>query len=198
MTHKFDPANMDKLLNPERVAPYTAATVIKDLCGLKKGMTFLDVGAGPGFFTKPALEIVCPAGTSKEEAHGGHVYVVDTEPMMIAELNEHIKSPCLTITQSDEYDFKVPDSVADITFMAFILHEVIEPFTLLEQAKSKTKSGGAIVIMDWDDVDEDIGPPRDHRISKVEAELYVKEAELKIIDSKKLNDSHYFIKATKI
>lgn len=192
-THKFDPAKIDKLLNPERVAPYTAASFVKELCGLEKGMTFLDVGAGAGFFTKPAVELTCPGGPNK----GGKVIVVDTEPIMISEINDRIKSPCLTIIQSDEYDFKIDNGIADVTLMAFIIHEVEDKMRFLKEATDKTKSGGHIIILDWEAIDEDKGPPKDHRVSRNECEEFVKDSGLAIKESMMLNKSHYYIKALK-
>ena len=190
-THKFDPAKIDKLLDPERVAPYTAASFVKELCGLKEGMTFLDVGAGAGFFTKPAVELACPGGPK------GKVIVVDTEPIMIAEINDRVKSQCLTIIQSDEYDFKIDDNIADITLMAFIIHEVEDKARFLKESIDKTKTGGHIVILDWEKIDEDKGPPKDHRVSRSECEEFIKDSGLGIIESKMINKSHYFIKALK-
>lgn len=192
-THKFDPANLDKLLNPERVAPYTAASFVKEFCGLKENMVFLDVGAGAGFFTKPAVDIVCPVGPGK----GGRVIVVDTEPVMISEINDRIKSPCLTIIQSDEYNFKVENEIADVILIAFLIHEVEDKVRFLNEAKDKTKTGGFVIVADWEKIDEDQGPPFDHRVSMEESEEFIKEVGLDIIESKMINKSHYVIKASK-
>jgi ubiquinone/menaquinone biosynthesis C-methylase UbiE len=76
--HKFDPKRIDILISEERKKELDPLKYLKEK-GLKKGMTFADIGCGPGFFVFPASEIV---------GEKGKVYALDTQQEMLNELNK--------------------------------------------------------------------------------------------------------------
>ena len=61
MPRKFDPRNRELLLSEERHTQLQPRALLRQM-GLKSGDIMADIGAGPGFFTVPAAEIVGERG----------------------------------------------------------------------------------------------------------------------------------------
>lgn len=74
MSPRYDADWIANLLNAERRLGPTTPDDILLQSGLSEGMTAVDYGCGPGFFTLPAARVVGPEGL---------VYAVDIEPRMV-------------------------------------------------------------------------------------------------------------------
>ena len=103
MMHRFDPKNLARLDSPERRALLPPEKTLHTI-GLKEGETLLDIGAGIGYFSIPALDIVGPAGS---------VIAADLSSEMLAELTLRAgKRPNLMILRSAEDRLPVADGTA--------------------------------------------------------------------------------------
>ena len=159
--HKFDPAHRAHLLDPER-ARYLPAKEILSKFPLTAGAAAVDIGCGPGYWTIPMAEIVGPSG---------RVYAVDLEGEMLADLRTRLEArPGLPVQvmRSSEDRIPLPARSVDFAFLACVLHELDGPGTMREAARV-LRPGGALGIVDWNKIRQDIGPPYRHRLSPVQA-----------------------------
>ncbi len=158
---KFDPAHRAHLLDPER-ARYLPAREILSKFPLKGGAAAVDIGCGPGYWTIPMAEIVGPKG---------RVYAVDLEDAMLADLRARLAArPDLRVQvmRSSEDRIPLPARSVDFAFLACVLHELDGSGTLREAARV-LRPGGALGIIDWKKIHQDIGPPYRHRLSPEQA-----------------------------
>ncbi len=185
MGHKFDPHKIDLLLGEERRKETDPREFLQSN-GLKKGMTMIDIGCGPGFFTIPAAEIVGPEGK---------VYAVDVQEEMLDELKKRNPPSNVIILKSDESSLPVEDGICHMAFMAFVLHEVEDKISFLREIKRVLKPDGKFLLLEWHKKIEDKGPPYEERIDQTAAEDLIKKAGFIIEEEADIGSSFYSIKA---
>ena len=139
---------------------------------IKEGMTVLDVGCGPGFFTVPIAELV---------GSRGKVIAADLQDGMLQKLSMKIKGTELEDRvvfhkcETDKIGFK--DKV-DLILAFYMVHEVPNKENFLKELKSILNFNGLIFIVE----------PKFH-VSKNEFNKMVKFAEsigLKTIEQSRL------------
>ena len=81
MAHKFDPSKMDLLDDPDRLQ-WQDVSLFLDFLELRPDALVADIGAGTGYFTLPLAEYLQGTGT---------VFAVDTEPKMLARLQQRFE-----------------------------------------------------------------------------------------------------------
>jgi ubiquinone/menaquinone biosynthesis C-methylase UbiE len=185
MIHKFDPKHMQKLDNSERRELLPPVETLQKL-HLQSGQTFLDIGAGIGYFSFPALAIVGP---------NGNVIAADTSVEMIDELRRRTteSGAALTITRSEEYSIGLPDCSIDVALLAFVFHEIENSDLLLKEIWRLLKPNGTLAIIEWKKENTEKGPPLQSRISPEETIQKLKMNEMKIFEHGDLNDSNYYV-----
>jgi len=189
LEHKFDISNKNKLDNPvrrEKLPPYQ---VLSDF-GLKAGDCFVDVGAGIGYFSLPASDIV-----GKE----GLVYALDVELEMLEEIErklEELEVSNLRSIVSEEYDFKLDNDTSDFTYICMVIHEVNDHKRFLAEAHRITVNGGKLVIVEWNKKQSEFGPPIESRIEMNLLVSILNENGFKNIESSNYNEDFYYITAT--
>ncbi len=163
--HKFDPAHRAYLDSEERRS-YLDPDAILGAFGLGPGFILADVGAGTGFFSLPASKRVGPSG---------RIYALDVEDAMLEDLRAKVRDQALSnirILRSQEDRIPLPNMSVDVAFLACVLHELDGPGTLRE-CRRILKSGGQLAVVDWKKIDQDIGPPIEHRLSEGEARAFL-------------------------
>lgn len=166
--HKFDPTHRAHLDSPERRA-YLDPDAILAAFGVKAGMRLADIGTGVGFFARPAARLVGPRG---------RVYAVDVSPEMLDDLRARLKAEKLANVEafrSTEDRVPLPDRCVDLVFLACVLHELDGPATLLE-ARRILKPRGTLAVVDWKKIDQEEGPPKEHRLDEAEAAAVLRDA----------------------
>ncbi len=179
--HKFSPQNAGRLENPERYKLLPPDRTLKKL-GLKKGMTFVDIGAGTGFFSRAASSIVGEQGT---------VFALDMSQEMLEILKRNGIPSNTRAILSGEYTLPLKEESADFTLLSTVLHENSDLHRLLDEAGRVTKSSGKIVIIEWKKQEEETGPPESERLS-LEA-LLPHVASHKVLEAGDLTKSHYYL-----
>ncbi len=154
-TGRFDTAKGDRLNNPERLKELRPVQVIKEVAGVKPGMTCVDFGSGTGIFAFPMSEAVGAAGL---------VYAVDNSANMLELIKSKGLPANIRLVQADAAATGLHDECADLCLCVLILHEVDSPERVILEARRVLKPGGKIVIIEWK-MDSDWGPPRSVRIS---------------------------------
>ena len=121
-----------RLQNPRRIlAPY-----------ITKGMTVLDFGCGPGFFT---IEIAKIVGNS------GQVYAVDLQEGMLRILEKKIRNSeiqhIVTLHQNDANSIGISEKV-DFVLVFYVLHELPDQDRFFEELSDIVNPGGQVLIVE--------------------------------------------------
>ncbi|MBX4191704.1 MAG: methyltransferase domain-containing protein [Candidatus Doudnabacteria bacterium] len=174
----FDPTR--KFLDPERVL-FTA--------GLAAGQTFADFGSGSGFYTIAAAKIV---------GEQGIVYSVDIlEPALdhiVAEARlknlRNIKTLMCDLEQTASCN-TVPVGSVDMVLFANITHQIKNRSNLFAEAYRLLKTGGKLVVIEWNEQPSPIGPVSADRISEAEVMSVAKKSGLKSAGEFRVDPYHY-------
>ncbi|XJZ28904.1 class I SAM-dependent methyltransferase [Bacillota bacterium Lsc_1132] len=153
--HRFNPEKAGKLLDPKRREIISPNTVIK-LLDIQSTDTIADLGAGNGYFTVPM------AHTTEKE-----VFAVDIEPKMLALLKEHAANEHasnIVYLEGNLEEIPLENQSADKALIAFVTHEVPNVVKMIGELKRVMKPSGKILILEWDVVNSESGPPIHERI----------------------------------
>ncbi|MGA9120404.1 MAG: class I SAM-dependent methyltransferase [Bacteroidota bacterium] len=120
------------LQNPyEIVAPY-----------VKAGMTVLDIGCGPGFFSIEIARLVGP---------GGKVISADVQEGMLEELGKKVRGTSLEerikCVKCERTTINVSDMV-DFILAFYMVHEVPDKNTFFRQLRSVLKEHGELLLVE--------------------------------------------------
>ncbi|HVQ00738.1 MAG TPA: class I SAM-dependent methyltransferase [Candidatus Thermoplasmatota archaeon] len=154
MAHVFhrSPKSLD---NPERHR-YLPARQLLEQMAIKPGDTVLDFGAGIGYFSIPALDLV---------GERGKVIAIDLSKRMLKELHRHAGGrPNLVLSQARD----LGTYTADIILLVTVLHEVDSPKEFLESCFTHLNPGGRVFVIDWQKKETPHGPPLRIRLAKEE------------------------------
>ncbi len=179
--HKFSPEKWQRLEGEARRKLLPPEKLLRKF-GLAEGLTFLDVGAGTGYFAREASKIV---GSS------GKVLAVDMSPEMIELLKGNQMPAHVEVLRSEEYRIPVADSVADVSWLALVTHENQDVVRFLKEVERCTKPGGKIVVVEWKKQVEENGPPFDERLDQKELRRML--GGFKLVGEGSLNASHYYM-----
>jgi ubiquinone/menaquinone biosynthesis C-methylase UbiE len=158
MVHKFDPKKAGILDDPERVKILEPASILEKL-ELTGEMVLVDLGCGTGFFSIPASRRV------------KKVFALDIAQEMLEILRDKIKKEKITnieVLLSGESSIPLLDKSVDIILMANVFHELEDRFTLLKEVKRVLKMNGRLMIIDWNKMEMDFGPPLQERLDEKE------------------------------
>jgi len=184
---KFKHKNIGRLLSEERTREIAPERLLRS-SGLAEGDRLADIGCGPGFFTEAAAGIVGPEG---------RVFALDTNPEMLRSLAERCTAPNVEALRCADAEFPLGDGSVDFTLAAYVLHESDDPRAFLAEAFRISRTGGRLLLIDWEKKPEERGPPVEERISRDEAAALIGEAGFSVTEAGELNPSHYRIIAVK-
>lgn len=103
--------------------------------GLGPGLSVLEVGCGPGFFTIPAAEIVGATG---------HLVAIDNNHAAVRHVKRMVEEKRLTnveVILADASKTGLPDSSFDIVFLFGVVHALDLPQTLTEMHRIMKATG---------------------------------------------------------
>ena len=109
---------------------------------IRKGMTVLDLGCGPGFFTVEIAKLLDGSGK---------VIAADLQEGMLAKLNNKISGTGLanliTTFKCQENKIGLTEKV-DFVLAFYMVHEVPDQEGLFRELKSIIKSGGNLLVIE--------------------------------------------------
>lgn len=188
---KFNPKHIHKLDNPRRRIVLPPELPVK-IFGFSLGTRVADFGCGSGYF---AVEIAKAIGTK------GVLFAIDQHPEMLDAAEERFHEANLfhvRYIKNTENDIPLADASLDDVFMATVYHELDSPSTALKEIHRALKQGGRMLILDWLPLEEDMGPPIEHRVAP---EIVVQTAEasgFKLMGEVYQHQSFYFAAFNKI
>ncbi|MBU1076716.1 MAG: class I SAM-dependent methyltransferase [Spirochaetes bacterium] len=190
MHKKFDHSQSHKLDSEKRRKLLPPGEIINEI-GIRKGQMIADIGCGTGFFTVPLARAV---------GNNGKVIVIDIDPVMLKKAEETVSKEKLKnveILLSQENSFPIPENSIDIVFTATVYHELNEPGQFLKEALKVLKGSGQMIILDWDKIEEEQGPPFDHRKDAETVLTELRNSGFTILKIIPFNKSIYIIQAKK-
>jgi ubiquinone/menaquinone biosynthesis C-methylase UbiE len=153
--------------------------------GLQRGQVVVDVGAGTGFYSFPAAQIVGPEGC---------VYAVDISAELVELVRERSSRRRLSNVVpvlSSRTHIPIEDAVADMALLANVLHGI--PPATVDETIRLLHPGGRLVDVDWKKAKTRDGPPEDHRLTPDEATAALSARGLVMVDSFDLGAQHYVL-----
>jgi predicted methyltransferase len=159
-----------KFLDPESVM---------FLAGLKPNQTVTDFGAGSGYYALAAAKIV---------GHNGMVNVVDIKEESLDHLSGEARMRGYKQIKTYQMDLdlpklskQIPVGYSDMVVLANILHEITVPENLLAHSYAMLKTGGLLLVVDWNDQPGPIGPPAEKRLHPSNVKKQIESCSLKYI-----------------
>lgn len=189
--HKFEVAGKNKLDNEERRKMLPPRETLLKL-GLSESNKFCDIGAGIGYFSLPAAEIV---------GQNGKVFAVDISSEMltvIKEKQEEYNIKNIELVESKEYDLNLLDNSANFAFMCNVLHEIEDKKRFLVEINRILENSGTLAIIEWNENRQNFGPGLEERIKRNDLITFLRESGFNIVEEYKFSDYFYGIKAIKI
>jgi len=190
MAHVFDPKKMAKLDNPERRKSMPPEEILK-ISGLKEGQYFVDIGAGIGYFSIPAAEIV---------GKNGIVYALDISGELLEELDKRVfekKIDNIKSIKIEANSFPLEKNSVDHVFLCNVYHEIDDETVFLEKVKEIMGDGARFTIIDWQKKSMVMGPPVDHRIDKLKVIKDLEKFHFEILEEMDYKEIFYIIRAQK-
>ncbi len=188
MPHKFDPANLEYLSNPERLALLDVDRVLS-LARVCEGERVLDAGCGVGLFTIPLAWAV---------GRSGHVFAVDVEPVMVEACLKRVVEARLanvTVTRSEENSFPVPDAAVDLVFACHLLHELLDSPAFFAEVRRVLAPAGRLAAVEWEKVETGVGPPLEHRLTPTDSRAILEKNGFTVTDARPVTWANYLLLA---
>ncbi len=163
--HLFEHHKASKLLDPKRQEVVPVEKVL-ELLNLQKDDIVADLGCGNGYLTLPIAKAV-----------NTKVQAVDLQQEMLEFLQhrakeEEIDNIVYEKTSLEYLSFN--KETLDKVVSAFVLHEVPNLTKVLQDLKDMLKDDGTWLILDWEAVESEMGPPLHERIPSEELEQKLK------------------------
>jgi len=154
--HKFDPARIERLNDPGRLATMNPDLILA-ASGVADPDVVVEVGAGTGFFARQFAQRLPSA----------QIIACDVLEVMVTWMRANLDRAELERikpVRSDESALPVRDGGVDWLYMINVHHELDDRPVMLAEAKRVLKPGGILTIVDWKDIKTEHGPPVEHRI----------------------------------
>lgn len=129
--------------------------------GLQPGMDVADLGAGPGHYALAAGKIVGEAG---------HVCAVEIQKDLVAKVKTEADESGLSHVDVIWSDLEKPegstlkDESVDAVILSNILFQISDKETVISEAYRILRPQGKLLVIDWSDSHDGLGPPEDHLV----------------------------------
>jgi ubiquinone/menaquinone biosynthesis C-methylase UbiE len=169
---------VEYLRTPERVARLEVQRVVNlVMAGLTHPQNMLDIGTGSGIFAEAFA------------AQGLKVAGVDVNPEMLPVAQQYVPSGTFKEAGAEKLPFQ--NAEFDLVIMGLVLHETDEPGRALWEARRVTSQ--RVAVLEWPDVDQQVGPPQADRLSTEQISTMVREIGFKKFNSIRLETLALYI-----
>lgn len=137
---------------------------------LHDGDRVADFGAGSGFFTRAAARLVGGKGV---------VWAVDAHQEMLPRLRNHAAEEGLINVEvvhgnvEKDKGSHLPSENFDLVIVANMLFAAEHKDAVIREAKRVLKIGGRLLLIDWKDSFDGMGPHKDHLVTEDHARTLV-------------------------
>jgi ubiquinone/menaquinone biosynthesis C-methylase UbiE len=156
--------------------------------GLSAGQVFADFGAGSGFYSLAAGKIVGEQGV---------VYPLDILQTALDHIAAEGRLKGLRNLRTMRADLEqaspsaVPLGSVDMVLFSNITHQIKNKSALFKEAYRVLRTGGKLLIIDWNESPSPIGPPAAARMSQNEVEKQAGASNFKSAGSVPVDNYHY-------
>lgn len=167
------------------------------MAGIRSGnTTMLDVGAGSGYLSIAAAEIM---------GSGSRVYTLDSHEESVKSLDKELAEKGIknitTIKADAVSAIPLQRDIVDICLMSNVVHGFVankEMDKVLKNINAVLKEDGKLIIIDFQKKDTPVGPPLDIRLNPDEVENIVEPYGYVKTGSFDAGQSHYVVVFKKI
>lgn len=185
----FDTKRAPLLDNEGRLKELRPLQLLRNVAGITKGMTCVDLGCGTGTFSLPMVLCVGDQGV---------VYAVDDSAEMLEHIQAKKPPPNLRLVYRDVAQTGLGSEIADICLLAFILHEVKRPDSLVVEVSRLLKPEGRALVVEWKADLDSPGPPRKRRLAREHVERLFKQVGFCYFDYLDWSKNHYVATGSKM
>ena len=181
----MDPARIERLRSPERLAYFDPAKIWQVL-NPGQNSTVLDIGAGVGYLALPFAKDYPSAKVYGCDILEGMVGLLarDAVDQGLNNLETILMQPnCVPL----------PDGIADVIVMAQLHHELDEPEALMAECHRLLNSSGTVAVVDWTDEDNGRSPAKGRRVPEATIRSHLSGAGFKDLGSHQVYEFHQFI-----
>lgn len=147
-------AGTNKFLDPEHIL-FQA--------GLKKGQVMADFGAGSGYYVLAGGKLV---------GERGQVFAVDLLESALEHIGAEARLRLIRNVRTVRADLdgqnacsSIPAGTCDLVLMGNVVHEVKNKQNLFVEAYRLLKTGGSLLVLEWNDQRSPIGPSPEVRVT---------------------------------
>lgn len=180
-------------VDSEKLSFVNPKEIIK-IAEIKPGQKVADFGCGPGYFSLPAAEAV---------GEGGMVYAFDVLPSALEAIAGRVKIKNIDnviakrVNLEKESGTGLENDSVDWVILKDVLFQNKNKKSILKEAKRILKSGGNVLIMEWNE-NIFIGPEKKVRVSKNELTEAVFDEGFVFKKQTNAGDYHYVVIASKV
>ena len=138
----------DRLRSPERIGLLEVDRVVALTTEGLAPSRLVDIGAGTGVFAEAFAE------------NGIAVVGIDVNPDLLGLARE--LAPGVHFEEAPAEAIPYGDRTFDIAFLGHVLHEADDPVQALKEARRVATM--RVVVLEWPYLEEEQGPPLDHRL----------------------------------
>jgi len=164
MNERVYGGKVEKLRSSDRLAiirPERAVDVALD--GIEASSA-LDVGTGSGVFAEALL------------GRGLEVTGIDVNREMIQAAGDLVAGATFLVARAEAVP--LPDGFVDLAFLGMVLHEADDHVGMLREARRL--STRRVAVLEWPYVEQEMGPPLDHRLAAGQVEAHAARAGLRV------------------
>ena len=177
---------LGKLENPDREAWQMPDRVVEALA-LRPGDVACDLGTGPGYLALRMARAVGPSGS---------VYAIDVEPRMIEVIGRRIRESGIENVHpilSPAGRVSLPPRRCKVILIVNTFHHFPDGAAHLKRLAGRLTADGRIVVVDFHRRETPVGPPPEHRMSRVEVAAEARRAGLEVVRERRFLPYQYFL-----
>jgi ubiquinone/menaquinone biosynthesis C-methylase UbiE len=140
-----------RLLSPNRKKTEDPKEFLPEL--LKKTDVAAEFGSGPGYYTKIIVHYV------------SKIYCIDKNDGFLEIARRMVKSKKVSFLNEDSTKTSIPSKSVDVIILANAFHDM-DRIPTAEEITRIIKTRGRIIVVDWNKIDSDFGPPFELRMSE--------------------------------
>jgi FkbM family methyltransferase len=158
--------------------------------GLQYGMSVADFGAGSGFYT---------LALSKKVGNTGKVYAIEIQKDLLKTLENQIKESnisnveCIWGDIEKNIGTKLASNSMDAVVVSNVLFQVEDKLGLIDEAKRILKKDGKVLLVDWKESFNGMGPASHSVISEESSIELFKKRGFKVLEKISTLPHHYGI-----